>query len=67
MGEEILPENFLEKVFFSQEIFDPSNPKISWKNFLVRNGLRDDPRSSDCAPDDFFQGNFLTPPTPKFP
>ena len=35
-----MPENFLVKnVFFSQEIFDPSSPKISWKNFLVRNGL----------------------------
>ena len=28
-----------ETGFFSQEIFDPSNPKISWNNFLVRNGL----------------------------
>ena len=40
MGEEILLENFLVRNgFFSQEIFGPSNPKISWKNFLVRNGL----------------------------
>ena len=27
--------------------------------------VRDCPRSSDCAPDDFFQGSFLTPPIPK--
>ena len=24
---------------FSKEFFDPSNPNISWENFLVRNGL----------------------------
>ena len=36
-----MPETFLVRdVIFSQEIFDPSNPKNSWKNFLVRNGLR---------------------------
>ena len=43
LGEEIFPENFLVRnVFFPQEMFDPSNPNISRKNFLVRNGLRND-------------------------
>ena len=37
LGEEIFPENFVVRnVFFPQDFFDPSNPKISWKNFLVR-------------------------------
>ena len=36
-----MPENFLVRnFFFSQEIFDPSNPKISRKNFFARNGLK---------------------------
>ena len=33
------------------------------KNFWI---VRDGRRPSDCAPDDFFQGNFLTPPTQIF-
>ena len=41
LGEEIFPENFLVRNGgFSQDFFDPSNPKISWKKILVRNGLR---------------------------
>ena len=38
--------------------------KIFVQDFVpIRTALRDGSRSSDCAPDDFFQGNCLTPPT----
>ena len=41
--------------------------KIFVQDFVpIRTALRDGPRCSDCAPDEIFQGNFLTPPAPKF-
>ena len=42
--EEILGVFLVKTFFFPQEIFDPSNPKISWKIFVVRNGQVQAPR-----------------------
>ena len=49
------------------EIFDDENLVEKFKIFVqdfvpIRTALRDDPRCSGCAPDEIFQGIFLTPP-----
>ena len=41
--------------------------KIFVQGFVpIRTALREGPRSSDCAPDEFFQGIFFTLPSLKF-
>ena len=51
-----LPTHYEIRCIQNQEYFLEKNSSV----------VRDGPRSSNCATDEIFQGNFLTPPTPKF-